>query len=264
MATQRTWSKYKSSLEGPNKTRMDLYKNLPSVSRTVYGKIKAIRGEESYNDSFKTGIQVQIDFDIGEIARTHSDTWFILDLTNDQFVSTYGSVTSVQAQIANGIILHVALTYKQPYITKSFAKIISDLNHKYDKDDSFDAYSLGSIINGIGDQPLYIKKVIKPVGISRFKTAIEVSDGGIKLAASGKNFVEINSSGITIGTDSLNFQCLPSSIKFAGIISMQSPFLGLIPSTPVTPIPQYMINLPIETIETLTELATIMGSIIGT
>lgn len=261
---QRTWSKYKSSINGPVRTRMDLYKNQPSEKVHSYGILKKVRGEESYDEVFTSGLQAQMIFDLPEFS-IYEDIWFILDITTDDFNDKYGDIDSINARIADkDTKINAVLVHKSKNILSGKIQIDSDFSHQYNSNSKYDAFSLSSLMNGVGESKSKIKRIIKPVGISKFKTAVEIADGSIKLAASGRNFFQIDENGISLNSSSINMQCMPNAIRYGGFISPQSPFLGLIPSTTTSPVSQYTINLPIEGIASLGEIASILGSILGT
>jgi|SRR3990167_940920 len=262
---QRTWSKFKSSIDGPVRTRQDLYKNQPSSFKSLYGTLKDIRGEESYNETFSSGLQAKMVFDLNEYNTMWSNVWFTLDILPDDFVDKYGDVESVKARISDSdLVIACKFVSKSSNIAAGKILIDSDFDHVYDSNAKYDAFSLSTLMNGTGNQKSKIRRVLKPIGISKFKTAVEIADGSVKVAATGRNFLQVDESGITLNADSVNMQCLPNSVRYGGFVSPQSPFLGLIPSNNFFPVPQYTINLPIEGIASMAEMAEILASIIGT
>ena len=263
---QRTWSKYKSSLDGPVRTRMDLYKNLPSQHRPLYGILVDIRGEESYDgETFLSGLEGRILFDSGGFNLKWSDHWFVIDIDVTRFVDEYGDVTSIKERMTSGDLnIRVILSYKPPNISGGRISFDADTSHVYASNSSFDAYSIATIVNGLSNQKTKIRRILKPLGTSRYKTAIEVADGRIMMSASGKEFIQLEESGITLSSDRINMQCLPENIIFGSFIRMQSTFMGMIPSTSSFPVSQYVINIPVESVALMKDIAEIMTSIIGT
>ena len=256
--TQESWSK-NSSFNSPFEIRQKLFSRNSSTYVKLYGTVKNIQGQESYDSKFNSGLRIQISFSKSELNETYSNTWFPLDITDTDFFNTYGSIDSFILMNSKDKI-HCVLDYNPPSISSGYARLTSNIKKVYDNGETTESYSLSTLVSGLDSSESKTYRTIKPVYSKDVNTGIKLSDKKISIAATGKNFIELTDSGLSL-SGSLNMQMNPSAIKYGGFVSPQDFYRGMIPSTSTSPNATYSPNLPIDTILSLAKIAKIVSSL---
>jgi hypothetical protein len=256
----RTWSKL-----GTERASLKNLQSQQSPSshfrRKLYGKIKDAQGPESYEDNGPKGIRVQVTFDDASFDALYSDRWFPFNIAKDKFTDSYQSVESLKARLEDDPV-YVTFEYTYPTIMSGTVQLSSSTKEDFTGVDNNPSYTMSGLINGIMPKRGKVTRTIKPSATSKSETGITLSEGSIRVAADGKNFVEVTTEGTTIG-GKLNLQMMSSDVKVAGIFGFQNPIYGLIPSTTYTPTSQFSFALPIESILAFKDIALLAASMMG-
>lgn len=253
MKKQQNWSKVGSGSNAALRRKLSIPDS--SFESSIYGIITAIKND---NNSYF----VKIAFEKEDIHLSYKDTWFILDISTENFTEMFGSIDAFQNLLSKKTI-NCAVQYYQPHILNGRAIIIADLKNHYDGNSYHETWSIGAISNGINN-PSKNFKLIKPLSAKNVKTGIKLSETQIDINADEKNFIGINEKGMTFAATNMSMQMMPENISFGNIIGMQKGFLGLIPSTSFLPISQYTFNLPTELIKTLDPIVNLTKTFVGT
>lgn len=258
MTQQESWSR-NTSLSGPFHGRQKAFNRNPSVQVRLYGVITNIRGEESYDETFKTGLQVKISFDKKELDRDLSNKWFPFDISEKTFIDTYGNVASFKERMKDESF-RCNFLYSPPNLEFGIVSLSSDLKKVYSGNEKNEAFSLSGLINGIDSSNADAFSTWKPVYSKDSNTGITGSKGRLHIAATGDRFIELSDAGISM-SGPMNYQVNPSQIKYGGFVSPQNFFSGMIPSSTTSPNPTYSPNLPVDTILSLADMVKILLSL---
>jgi len=170
--------------------------------------------------------------------------WFPFEIEQNEFAAAFGDLASFDKLLEKPI---VSFAYRSPNITTGKATIKKSESPNLIEKTVTENASLSELILGFSNANENLQKVIK--ANESPNTAIKLSDNKIKINTNDpKTFMEVTDKGLTIGGP-VNYQSLPNEHSFGMLLQFQNPLLGIIPSTVVTPIPQYGINMPIEQIK---------------
>ena len=190
-----------------------------------------------------------LDYTIGGI-------WFPFKIETQSFIMQFGDIASFKESIQDHqfVLNYYFPNYKSGYVSlKEQVSTIEDKNKA-------EVFTLNSLVNGLSPKNNKAMKIIKSNAYS--DTALKIEDNSIFLAANKNTFLHVTESGTTLGGNT-HIQGSPSNFKFAGFVSMQNFFLGLIPSTYTSPISSFKLSLPIEQLNDLKEISGIVtGAII--
>lgn len=229
--------------------------------RKLYGKIKDAQGPESYESEGPKGIRVQLTFDDISFDALYTDKWFPFNIGKDEFTDAYQNVDSLKARLADDPV-YVTFEYTYPTIMGGTVTRSSSTKEDFTGVDNNPSYTMSGLVNGMMPKRGKVTRTIKPSALSKSETGITLTEGSIRVAADGKNFVEVTTEGTTIG-GKLNLQMMSSDVKVAGIFGFQNPIYGLIPSTTYTPTSQFSFALPIESILAFADIAALAASMMG-
>lgn len=178
---------------------------------------------------------------INRKALSIKNVWFPLMITESDFAKSYGGVEAFNERPDKPV---ASFSYRSP--NYSTGKIYIKTSEEIDLERATKSKNenLGEIILGFSKASESGRIVEKPSPNSN--TAIVKENNKIQMNTD-KSFMAIAENGISIGGP-INFQSLPSDHSYGMMLKMQNPLLGLIPSTAVTPIPLYRLNLPTKAI----------------
>lgn len=256
----KTWSKLGTEREAL-KSQQAHQSPSSHFRRKLYGKIKDAQGPESYEAEGPKGIRVQVAFDDASFDSLHSNKWFPFNISTNKFTDDYQNVESLKARLGDDPV-YVVFEYTYPSVMSGTVSLASSINEDFTGVDNNPSYTIGGLVNGLMPKRGKVTRTIKPSALSKSETGITLTEGAIRIAANGKNFVEVTSEGTTIG-GKLNLQMMSNDVKVAGIFGFQNPIYGLIPSTTYTPTSQFSFALPIESILAFADIAALAASMMG-
>lgn len=181
--------------------------------------------------------------------------WFPLQITAAEFSSQFGSIDSFNSLYEKP---DCSFCYRSPNISTGRIYVNGQKTIDLETETKTVSTSLSEVILGFSESSYKNEKVNKAIGSDN--TAIKLQDNKIRINTSN-GFMEASDKGLSFGGP-INFQSLPSENTFGMVLKMQNPFLGMLPSTAVTPVPQYTFKLPIEQIKAATLLLSIAMSFI--
>ena len=244
MSNQQTWSRQTKT----NGTMAAQRANTPSTGSVVEVRAKIIAVRQN-------GTKLECLIEPERDLPSTKGIWFPFHMSGAEFASMFGTIETFANlyEKPNGLF-----SYRSPSLSTGRVSLRGQETVDLKAESKSVSTSIAEVVLGISDSSYRTERTFKAIGSKN--TAIKLNDNKIRLTTDN-GFLEASDKGLTLG-GSINYQSLPSEGTHGMVLKMQNPFLGMLPSTAVTPIPQYTFKLPIEQIKLTLLLFSVATSFI--